>query len=226
VMVLEVVLIPLAFAFVLVRARIAKPTLLTDTEQPFFRLLRVLFSAFRFDFSFWECVILVRRTVLVSVAVFVSQNDNQRLVISAICNLIFFLFQLLARPFHNAEENVVETLSLLLLLLLSLILATQSYPLSESAQIGIGIYLFVPALALLIWVARAKLPLATKLVRYLSKVQPFRCCRGVHTKSVAECDEDLLHTDPKSTNHSRRVPVDSVVELSNDLYAPLLSSDA
>jgi hypothetical protein len=66
----------------------------------------------------WEIVLLMRKTVLVLLIVFLSSVSSGVQSLSAILILtVFFMVQWRLQPYYDAELNAMETLSLFVIIL-------------------------------------------------------------------------------------------------------------
>ncbi len=83
-------------------------------------------------------MVIVRRTVLISVAVLLSNDFFRRGYWLCVSTIIFLFIHVLARPFSTRLQNRSETLALVTLVLVALTLMAAPVPLTVSYSIGLA----------------------------------------------------------------------------------------
>lgn len=84
-----------------------------------------------------EFIILVRRIVLVSLTVTLSQWSRPSLFsFLTLCNIGFLFLHMFFAPFRNETENTLETFSLVLLAITTTLLAPLEVPLSNENAVA------------------------------------------------------------------------------------------
>jgi hypothetical protein len=110
--------------------------------------------------------------------------------------------QILAKPYKELEENVVEGISHCLLTLLCIFLALLHHPLSDSDKVGVGLVILLPGVLMAIWVIRAKKESLQKLVHASQTCTP-AWTRSVQTNSLEQSSSSTpASSHPSTIMHS------------------------
>jgi len=129
----------------------------TISTGPVRKVYGVLFESFGDKFYYWEFVILMRRMVLVCVAVFLIEWRVSKLAITSLLNALVTIVHVQVEPFYSNMDNLWAFFSLSCLTAYILILSMMSEPYGDGEKVGITLLILVPGLAIFGYTIRATL---------------------------------------------------------------------
>lgn len=104
----------------------------------------ILYGLYRSSAFFWHIVILIRRTMIISIFTYLYRYPSDRQMIVQIIHILSFIIQLYFQPFRDKICNIMEIISLLSLVIIGAIMSTHPLTYSEEQKVFVSLFILAP----------------------------------------------------------------------------------